>query len=280
MNTLKVSNWYGRGKQPTQSEKEKRLLARYRLMLEEQRDSGAAPKFDPQKGPYAELYHMEVETIAKLIRPGDVVVDVGAGRGRLVQAALVKGASKVFALEPDARAFNALSQRFSGKDVCTVFEKAQSMITFEDRQVDLAVFVGNNLGMMWDVSHGWEVMTCRQKEAIQEMIRVARREVAFIVYGKQTIESALETYLECQDNIIDIQDGLMLVEEKADLRKPYKIATGSGLSHERFVFQKFERDYLENLLADVGLERRQYSIEGIPGGKEYGYLVRIPASPL
>lgn len=278
MKALNITNWYGKGREPKQSANEKRLLARYRERLEERRLSEAVPKFDPKKGPYAELYYKEVEIIAKLIKPGDVVLDVGAGRGRLVQAALDQGALKVFALEPDSRAVNTLSEKFRGKSVCSVLGKAQSMLFLADGQVDLSLFVGNSLGMMWDVPREWEGMFCRQKEALLEMLRVARREVAFIVYGKQTMESALEAYLDCQDNVIDIQDGLMLVEEMMDSRKPYKIATGSGRSHERFVYQKFDREYLENLLKDVGLSEAQFSIKGIPEGTEYGYLVTIPPS--
>ena len=60
----------------------------------------------------------------------------------------------------------------------------------------------------------------------------------------------------------------MFVEEGE--QKPYSI---TGERVERFVFQKFDRRYIGNLLKDAGIS--SYSIEGVPEGAEYGYLVVI-----
>jgi hypothetical protein len=267
--------WYGRGKGPVQTPKEKRLLEGYHERLRQERIAGKRPgAFNPRKGPYSELYRCEVGIIAGLVRQGDIMLDIGAGFGRLVEAALDAGASKVFALEPDRRAFSALSRRFEGDDVCTVFGVAQRLLNFEDKEVDMTAFVGNSLGMMWKVDGAGE-LRCLQKDALLEMLRVTRREIAFVVYGKQVLESSLDAYGAVHRNITDIVDGLMLIEEPVEERKPYLIHEGTGRTCERFVFQKFDRSYLEGLLADADLDGSRYTITGFPLGTEHGFLVRI-----
>ncbi len=195
------------------------------------------------------------------------MLDAGAGYGRLVEAALKKGVKQVVALEPDKRAIVKLKQRFGRNKRVTIVRGIAQALPFPDASIDIVTFVGNNLGVMWKIVGDWEELRCMQKEAIQEMLRVAKREVSFIVYGKETIVSSLKTYESVQDNIVGIRDGLMLVEGK-----PYRIVDG-GAEVERFVYQKFDRRYLENLLADAGV--RRYEITGIPKGTEYGYLVTL-----
>ena len=254
--------WYGSRPDAAERAREKQLLTRYRQSIKGKKGSGV---FDPkEEGPYGKLYHREVEIISRRINPGDSVLDVGAGYGRLVKAALVNGAESVVALEPDQIAVKELEKRF-GKRIQVVKGFAQKM-DFADRSFDIVAFVGNSLGMMWSFEDG--ELVCQQKEALLEMVRVAEREVSFIVYGKETLESSLKAYEPLARNIVDIRDGLMFVEEGE--RKPYNI---TGEQVERFVFQKFGRGYLENLLKDAGIA--DYSIKGVPEGTEYGYLVVI-----
>jgi len=248
------------------------LLRRYHARIQElKRTKTPKGDFKPAKGPYAELYNQEVAIMKRRINPGDTLLDAGAGYGRLVEGALEAGAAHVMALEPDQNALNVLSEKF-GTDERVEITKGfvQDLSFLKDKTMDIVAFVGNNLGMMWGIDGEWDQIICEQKEAIQEMIRVARREVAFIVYGKATIESSLKAYEPLHRNIIWIHDGLMLVEEKDD--KPYRIGT-EGAELERFVFQKFDRQYLEQLLKDVNVSN--YSIVEIPKEKDYGYLVTI-----
>src|SRR5208283_1150198 len=128
---------------------------------------------------------------------------------------------KVIALEPDLRAIQRLSEKYKTPKVEVVRGVAEDMSMIPDGSIDLVAFIGNSMGMMWKVVGDWEEMVCTQKEAILEMVRVARREVSFIVYGKETIESSLTAYLSVQDNVVGIKDGLMLVEMKQN--KPFII---------------------------------------------------------
>jgi SAM-dependent methyltransferase len=268
--------WYGKEQKPTMRAEEQRLLQRYHERLAGLRKAGVPPgEFSPTKGPYAELYNQEVAIARRFVKPGDTVLDVGAGYGRLVGAVLDEGADKVFALEPDAKAVHELSERYADRSVCTVFGVAERMIMFEDDQLDLTLSIGNSLGMMWRVEGRWDELQCLQKKALSEMLRVTKREVAFIVYGKEVLESSLAAYESLQRNIAGIRDGLMLVEELKVEEKPYIMYDSQGGMVDRFVFQKFTREYLENLLADVGLQASQYSITGVPEGREYGFLVSI-----
>lgn len=264
-----IPKWYGGRPTPKERAKEQMLLRKYQEKLQENRLAGIAPgEFRPTEGPYAQIYNREVGIAKKKVRPNDIVLDIGAGRGRFVEAALDCGAGKVIALEPDPRALAALSKRFKTSKVEIVRGVAEDMGCIEERSIDLVTFTGNSLGMMWEVVGNWETMICRQKEALLEMLRVSRREVSFIVYGKETLESSLKAYEPLYDNVVNIQDGLMMVEIKR--------SNGSGSNEiDRLVYQKFDREYLENLLADVLIVKRNYSIVGVPDGKEYGYLVTI-----
>ncbi len=265
--------WYGGKPNPKEHSKEQRLLRAYHKKLEELRLAGIGPgEFKPVEGPYADVYNREVEIIKGRVRQGDIVLDVGAGHGRIVEAALERGAGQVTALEPDTRAIRLLSEKFKTPKVKIRYGVAEKMDRIHDRSIDLVTFVGNSLGMMWKAVGDWEELVCKQREAILEMMRVARREVSFIVYGKESLESSLKAYEPVRDNVVAIRNGLMLVEGKDD--KPFVIMDG-GKAIERFVYQKFDRGYLENLLADAGLSGADYRITGVPDGKEYGYLVVI-----
>lgn len=268
--------WYGSGKEPRQTFNESRMVREYQNRLEEKRRRGD-PKggFNPVEGPYAELYHKEVLAVQSSLKKDDVVLDVGAGEGRFVEIALQRGAKKVIALDPDQIAIEALRRQFKA-NVEVVQGFAQNMYFLADKSVDIAVFTGNSLGVMWDIIGNWKELICRQKEALLEMIRVARRAVVFTVYGKVTTESSLKAYEPLYRNVIDTIDGLMLIEEHDN--KPHLIKGSDGNEVSRFIFQKFDRLYLENLLADCGVQRQHYSIENIPDGKEYGYLVTIDTS--
>lgn len=267
--TMKITpRWYGGKGTASATANERKMLGAYHARLEELKLAHIPPSkdFNPVKGLYAELYRREVGIMKRRIRPGDVVLDAGAGYGRLVEAALQKGAGHVIAMEPDKFALAELERKFGkNKQVTIVPGVAQDL---GDIRPDIVTFVGNNLGMMWKVIGDWKELVCMQKEAIREMLRVAKREVSFTVYGKETIESSLKAYEPLQRKIVGIEDGLMLIEAKEDT--PYRI---TGAEAGRFVFQKFDRHYLENLLADAGVSR--YEITGIPKGTEYGYLVTL-----
>ena len=56
------------------------------------------------------------------IRPGDLVVDLGAGRGAIT-APLVEAGARVLAVELDRRAARVLRERFAGDAAVTVIEE-------------------------------------------------------------------------------------------------------------------------------------------------------------
>src|SRR3989338_5675319 len=142
---LKIEpRWYGMKASRREIQIEQRLLRAYHKRL-----PYAQPgSFDPHYGPYSELYNKEVDIMQRRIRRNDVVLDIGAGEGRLVEAALARGAKKVIALEPDSRASAELRRKF-GERIMVVENFAQDMAFLQDHSIDIVTFVGNSLGMMW-----------------------------------------------------------------------------------------------------------------------------------
>lgn len=266
--------WYGAKLQPYQTRYEREMIRKYQERLREKRIRGD-PKgsFNPVEGPYAKIYDVEVSSVKGYLKENDIIIDIGAGEGRLVEAALQIGVKKIIAMDPDQLAIETLKQRF-GKDIEIIRGFAQNMHFLADKSVDVSVSLGNTFGVLWDVEENWGRLVCRQKEALLEMIRITRREIIFTVYGKETTESSLKAYEPLYRNVIAIVDGLMLIEEKGD-DAPYLIQGEGEKKISRFVFQKFDRIYLENLLRDCGLCPHEYSIKSIPEGTEYGFLIRI-----
>jgi 23S rRNA (adenine-N6)-dimethyltransferase len=63
---------------------------------------------------------------AAAVRPGDLVVDIGAGRGALT-APLLDAGARVIAVEPHPGRANFLRDRFAGRDVVIVTDDALTL---------------------------------------------------------------------------------------------------------------------------------------------------------
>jgi hypothetical protein len=85
------------------------------------RQMSGPPEFEGQLAPFVPTPENVVEVMARFVKPGDTVTDLGAGDGRLLDAAREAGAATVFGYEREVNRYDKLENKYRHDEMVKVF---------------------------------------------------------------------------------------------------------------------------------------------------------------
>lgn len=136
----------------------------------------------------------ELEHVLKLINPGDIVLDLGCGYGRIMPA-LCKKARLVIGIDTSLKSLDMAKRMLTGFTNCQLFEMNAVKLSFPDKFFNKVVCIQN----------GISAFHVDQQALIKESVRVTKKGgiVMFSTYSEKFREPRLQWFqLQAQAGLI------------------------------------------------------------------------------